>query len=805
MLAALRLELRNAARSLLRSPGFTLTAVAMLSIGLGLAIYMFGAIQSFLLREVPFPDGAGLLHIEYVDRSGRSDAIEPPTSDFLTLRRESRSFAQLDGFSQGTINLADDSTRPERYNGAFVSAGSFRTLGVEPFMGPGFQPGDDAAGAPAKVAIGYSLWQQRFNADPQIIGRAVRVNGRPASIVAVMPPGFAFPISNAVWAPLNLSGIDGPRRQQISLELFGRLTEGVTAEQASAEVETLLARIEQQDPAETLAERVVVKPYREEFVGRNTRQVLGTMFAAVLLVLAIACVNVANLMIARGVQRTRETAIRAAIGASRARLMVVCLSEALVIALAALLIGSVLAWLGGQATMEALRMSEDPPPYWMLEYRFDAVSAGFAVLAVGMVVLLAGLWPAWRAASAAQAEGMRQGGRVAGGRVGSSLTTLEIALCMVLLVTAGLTVRSVIERENLPQAFESAQVLGGRVGLFEGDYPDDNAVRDFAERLAPRLAGLPGVAAVGVTSAVPYSFAGGDLVDLGDASAGADAARPFSLVISADAGFFDALRLAPLHGRLFDARDRADALPVALVSEPLARQLWPEQNAVGQRLRLGQPGSEGAWIEVVGVVPHVPHVGDAPEMAALYRPFAQLPTRFFSPVVRSEGDPLALADGLRDSVAALDPNLPVYFLRTLEDWRRIAAFDQRLMAALFGIFGAFAVLLAAAGLYAVLAYQVGQRVREIGVRRALGADDRGIVRMVLRQGAWQLGLGVGIGLLLALGFAQLLSGVLFGVEPHDPTTFLAVATLLAVVSVLASLLPTRRALGVEPIVALRYD
>ena len=390
-------------------------------------------------------------------------------------------------------------------------------------------------------------------------------------------------------------------------------------------------------------------------------------------------------------------------------------------------------------------------------------------------------------------------------RVGSSLTTLEIALCMVLLVTAGLTVRSVIERERLPQPFESAQVLGGRVGLFEGDYPDDNAVRDFAERLAPRLAALPGVDAVGVTSAVPYSFAGGDLIDLGGESAGTDTPRPFALVISADAGFFDALRLPLLHGRLFDARDRADAPPVALVSEQLARQLWPEQSAVGQRLRLGQPGSEGAWIEVVGVVPHVPHVGDAPEMAALYRPFAQQPTRFFSPVVRSEGDPLALADGLRDSVAALDPNLPVYFLRTLEDWRRIAAFDQRLMAALFGIFGAFAVLLAAAGLYAVLAYQVGQRVREIGVRRALGADDRGIVRMVLRQGAWQLGIGIGVGLLLALGFAQLLAGILFGVEPHDPATFLAVAALLATVSVLASLLPTRRALGVEPIVALRYD
>lgn len=798
-------EVHTAARALVRSPGFTLTSVAMLSVGFGLTLFMFGAINGFLLREVPFPDGARLLHVEYADLGGRNDAIEVPTTDFLTLRREQRAFAQFDAFSLGTINLADSEARPERYNGAFVSADSFRTLGVDPLLGPGFQPGDDAPGAAGTVVLGYSLWQQRFGADPGVLGREVRVNGRPARVVGVMPQGFAFPINHAIWAPLSLSSVAAPRREQVSLEVFGRLADGATLEQAAGELNALLARIEEQDAGPTLAEKVVVKRYRDEFVGNDTRQVIGTMFAAVLLVLAIACVNVSNLMIARGVQRNRETAIRAAIGASRWRLMGSGLVEVLLIAGAALAVGTALAWFADRITIEALRSSEDPPPYWMLDAGFFEVQDPlFAIGAVLFVVALAGLWPAWRSASAAQSEGMREGGRVAGGRASSGLTVLEIALCTVLLVTAGLTVRSVLARDSIAQPFNAEQVLGGRVGLFDGDYPDEEAIRDFTRRLLPGLRALPGVEAAGVSSSVPYSFAGGDQLQA-EGEAASEAPRPFGYVVSADPGYFETLQVPLLRGRGFDARDRADATPVALISDQLAQRLWPDQDPIGRRLRLGPPDNEGAWIEVVGVIPHMPQTGGNVEVPSLYRPFDQAPTRFFSPVLRSAGNPMQRADGLRDAVIALDANLPVYFLRTLEDWRRIASFDLRLMAVLFGVFGGFAVLLAAAGLYAVLAYQIGQRVREIGVRRALGADDRGILRMVARQGAWQLGLGVGIGLLLALGFARLLAGLLFGVSTYDPLTFLGVAALLAVVTVLASLVPTRRALAVEPIVALRYD
>lgn len=804
MLATARSELLAAARSLWRSPGFTLTTVAMLSIGIGLAIYMFGAIQSYLLRELPFPDAAELVHIEYADSRTQSDSIEVPLGDFLDWRSELRHVQGIEAFALGTINVSSDEDRPERYDGAFVSAGSFRTLGVSPMLGPGFQEGDDRYGAPATVVIGHGLWQQRFNGDPDIVGKTLRVNSQSAQVVGVMPQGFAFPFNNAVWAPLMTPSRLPPRGRQQSVEVFARLAQGSSMAEASAELDAALARIEQADSNTPVADRVVVKPYNEEFVGR-ARQTIGAMFLAVLLVLAIACLNVANLMIARGAQRRRESAIRSAIGASRARLVMLALNEALLIALAAVIIGSTLALIGGQATMDAIRTSANPPPYWMTVYRFDASSALFATAVAAVVVLLAGLWPAWRSARVAQADGMKEGGRSTGTRLGNGLTIVEIALCMVLLVCAGLTIRAVIERQNLPLAYEAKQVLSGRVGLFEGDYPDLGEVLQFTDSLRQRLAALPGVEAAGITSSLPMAGSAGDYISIEGAVDTAESPRPVVMTVSADPGFFTALSIPLQRGRLFDGRDARDAPPVAVVSEVFAQRFWPDGDALGKRFRLGERGRESDWIEIVGVIPHIPHNSGNLEVGALYLPFAQKPTRFFSPVLRVSGEPLALAESVRATVVDLDRNLPVYFLRTLDEWAAIAAFNQRLMAALFSLFGAFAVLLAAAGLYAVLAYQVSLRVREIGVRRALGANDGGIARLVLSQGIGKLGVGVGIGLVLAFGFAQLLSGLLFGVSALDPVTYLGVIVILALVTLCASLLPTRRALRVAPIVALRQE
>ncbi|HET6604307.1 MAG TPA: ABC transporter permease [Xanthomonadaceae bacterium] len=803
---ALLQEIRFAWRSLLRSPWFTLTAVLMLSVGLGLAMYMFGAIQSFGMRPPPFPNGVDLVHMEYANSRTQMESIEVPLPDWLQMRRSQTSLHSLEAFSTGTINLSGDD-RPERYNGAFVSAGAFAALGVKPILGPGFAAGDDEPGAALKVVIAHSVWQERFGGDRDAIGTTMRVNGRDATLAGVMPPGFAFPIVNDVWIPID-TGYSGARREAPTLEVFGLPREGVGVARIAQELDALLDRINAADPQPMFVDRVDVKPYQEEFFSPQTRRIMGTMFASVLLVLLIACANVANLMVARASRRSRESAIRSAVGASRGRLVVAGLSEALLICLTAAAIGFALAQIGGELTMEAIRSSEDPPPYWMTEMRVDALSVLFA-LGVGLLAaVLAGLWPAWRAARGADAQGMREGGSGAlgGGRVGRGLTTVEIALCVVLLATAGLTVRSVIERQRIDLPFVSEGVLSGRMGLFEGAYPDDAALVDFADSLQRELAAVPGARSAAITSSIPFSFNGGSQMELDGQPAPDGETLPFAGTVSADAGYFDTLGIALLRGRMFDSGDIAGKPQVALVSTTAAERWWPGEDPLGKRLRFGAPDQpDRPLVTVVGVVPHVPQNGDDVDTQIIYRPFAQAPTRFLSFAVRTDGDPYAMAEGVRAAVQRVDPDLPVYWLRTLREWIDIAAFDHRLLAALFGMFGAFAVLLAAAGLYAVLAYQVSQRTREIGVRRALGANDGGIVRMVVRQGAWQLGIGLAVGLVLALGFAQLLSNFLFGITAHDPLTFASVLGLLCAVALLSALVPTRRALQVAPMQALREN
>lgn len=656
MFALFAQEFRFALRSLLRSPWFTLTAVLMLSVGLGLAMFMFGAIQAFGIRPPPFPNGAELVHVEYSSARSNDDSIEVPTPDYMQMRRVQTTLDSLEAYSSGTVNLSGDG-RPERYNGAFVSAGAFAALGVAPLLGPGFAVGDDEPGAEPKLVIGHGVWQDRYAGDPDVVGRVVHANGRRATIVGVMPPQFAFPIINDVWMPLQPEQPGVARRNANDLELFGVPREGASAVQVRQELSALLERLNAADPEPDFADGVIVKPYQEECFGGQTRTIISTMFVSVLLVLAIACANVANLMVSRAARGGREIAIRSAVGASRARLVAAGLSETLLLCLAAAAIGFVLAQVGGEITMASLRASEEPPPYWMTEMRVDALSVGFAVGVALLATLLAGLWPAWRAARGADSVGMREGGHgsTAGGRIGRGLTTLEIALCVVLLVTAGLTVRSVIERESMDLPIDATNVLTGRVGLFDAEYPDDASLARFAETLERELAGVPGASGAAITSAVPFSYGGWRQIEPQGFDLPDGEVLPYTGAVSAQPGYFDVLRIPLLRGRAFDAGDRAGAPHVALVSQPSAERFWPGEDPLGKRFRWG--GSEGAerpWATVVGVVPHVPHHGDETDIPSIYVPFAQSPTRFFSFTVRTAGDPVASADAVRDAVLRAD-------------------------------------------------------------------------------------------------------------------------------------------------------
>ena len=806
MFASLLQEFRFALRSLARTPWFTATSVLMLAAGLGLAMYMFGAINGFVLKPMPFMDSDRLMYVGYEERDDPGDEEEVPLHDFVELRAAQTQFEDLAAFYEGTVNLSEGE-RPERYDGVFATASLFTELGMKPHLGRLLTAADNQPGAAPVAVISHLMWVNRFAADPGVVGRAVRLNGKPGHIVGVMPPGFRFPRKHDLWTALPLD-LSQTRSEAMRLELFGHLRESATISDAAGEVQAQLARINAQFPDITVADRVIVKPYGDKLISDQTRAILYTMFAAVLLVLLIACANVANLMVARGAARQRELAIRGALGAGRRRLVAQVLAESLLIALAASAIGLFGAMIGGEITMRSILASEDPPVYWV-DFTLDSVGIGFA-LAMGLLsALVAALLPALEAARTPAGQAMRSGGAGAigkGARLGKVLVVLEVAVCMGLLVGAGLTVRSVLKMQQHGLGIDASNVLSGRVALFENVYPEAADRQRFVDRLQRRLEAIPGVAAATVASSLPMMDVGDYLYEV-EGRPVPDKVYPWAWVTWVAPSYFDTFRFTPIAGRAFNAQDDVDAPAVAVVSASFAHSTWPQGNAIGQRIRVNPNQPEGAWATIVGIVPDTVQgqFDDGNEPEAIYLALAQDPSAFLSFAVRTQGDPYAYADAVRAAVREVDADLPIYWLRSLEDWLDVAMWDGRLLARLFGVFAAFALLLAMSGIYAVLAYAVSQRTREIGVRRALGAGDQNILRMVLGQGGVQLALGLGIGVLLALGFGRVLANMLFEVQGFDPVTFFAVAAILSAVSVLAGVLPARRALRVEPMIALRYE
>ncbi len=809
-MATIWFELRQALRSLIRSPWYALTAIAMLGSGLGLTMYMFGAINSFLLKPLPFAQPDRLAHVELADLATGQDSIEVGVHDYLEIARAQRSFEAFAAFGVGTLNLSGDD-RPERYEGGFVTDAVFDTLGAKALIGREFEPADYAPGAPAVVVISHSLWQTRYGGATDVVGREIRANAKPATIVGVMPEGFKFPFRQDVWTTVNLDVANVPRSEALTYEVIGRLAPGVGHAQARGEIDALLASLAKADPAAKRdGLRAIVKSLNAEYMGRNTPAVLTAMMIAVTLVLLIACANVANLMIARTVERTRELAIHGALGAARARLVLRLVLEGAAIAAIGGAIGFALAHIGGVATMRTLTTQEDGLPYWLaysMDWRVIAFSAGIALAAA----LAATLIPAMRAGRVAASAAMREGGHgatgVGFGRASRVLITGQLAMCAVLLVVAGLTVRSIVAMQTIDSGADTDGVLTARIALFEEAYPEDAKVVEFFERLETELASSPGVANAAVTTSVPLSFSGGAYYHPDGKPPSDNGRYPFTWFVGAAPSYFDAFRVPLQQGRMFDSRDRADAPPVVLVSANFAQYAFDGESPIGRRIDLDPTGAERRYAEIVGVVGTVVQgEPDDDEAPVVYAPFAQRPARYASIAVRSEGgDPYALADTIRTAVAKLDRDLPVYFIRTAEDWIAAQTVPDRLMANLFVIFAAFGLLLAAGGIYALLAFAVAQRTREIGVRRALGALDAGIVKMVLGQGMRQLAIGLAIGLFAGFGLAQVLRNILFGVGTFDPLTFGAVSIVLALAMLVASLAPTRRALRVSPMQALRYE
>ncbi len=804
-------SIRLAVRSLRRSPALTASVVLTLALCIGATTAIFSVVYAVLFRPLPFADPEG---IRVVFTTWKDLTSSFSVGNWADVKRQQRSFEYFVPAYGESFNLAG-ADAPENVDGARVGADYFAMLGVHPALGRDFLAEEDAPGRGEVVLLSDGLWRRRFGADPSVVGREVRLDGRPHRVVGVMPATMKYTVfDEELWVPAAFSAERLAMHDEHYLAVFGRLRPGVTAAQAEAELQGLARWLQTAYPKENRDRGIIMSSFMEELV-QDYRPRLFVLLGAVGFVLLIACANVANLLLARGAAHSREMAIRAAIGAGRGHLLRQALTESLVLAAA----GGVLGLLAGYwgVSLLAAYGPEDVPR--LAEARVDGPVLAFAFGLTVLSGLVFGLAPALRTAGRMPHEALKEGGR-SGSRSGSRdrlrnvLVVGEIAVALVLLTGAGLLIRSAIALNGVDPGFDPRGVMAGRVSLPEAGYETpDQVIRAF-ERIEERLQAVPGTAAGALVSVAPLEGGGSNgLVPEGrplDISSAINSQR--RLVTP---GYFATMRIQLVRGRTFTADDRRGAPLVMVINETLAREAFPGEDAVGKRIACCEPGPDGSpnWKEVVGVVRDVRAQGlDEAPVPEFYLPMVQAPAaawtwddRTMSVVVRAQGDPVALMAPLRRAIADVDPALPLYQLGTM-DGRVVDSMAQtRFSTTLLTAFGAIALILAAIGVYGVISYGVTQRTQEIGIRMALGARRADVVGMVVRHGAALAAIGLVVGLAGALALSRLIGSLLFQVSPTDPPTFATGTVVLTTVAVLAAVLPARRAAQTDPMVALRNE
>jgi putative ABC transport system permease protein len=806
---ALLSDLRYGIRMLIKTPGLTLVSVLTIALGVGLTTHTFSSVYGSVLRGLDFDRGTTLVRLseEILSTGDRGGGV--PYLDVLDWREEQTSFRGIAAFSNGTVNIADEGNPPERFDGAFVSANLFEQVDGVPIMGRVFNASEDTGQGDPVVIIGYDVWQNRYAGDPNIVGKGVRANGRQATIVGVMPEGFHFPFQEDVWLPLGIDPLQIERGSS-RVVAVARLLDGVSIEQADVQMDQIAARLAAEYPETNEAVSVWVQSYEDSVMPPAIVAALWMMLLAVFGVLLIACFNVTNLLLARATVRSREVAVRSALGAGRSRIVSQLLVEAGLIALLGGVVGIALAWVGIEAFSAAIIDIEKP--YW-IDVRLDAPTLVFTLAITAFAAITAGTVPALRASGAKIHEILQDESRGTSslrmGRFSTALVIGEIALSCALLVSAGMMVRSVINLRALDLGFDERQVFTARLGLFETDYPDDEARWRFYDRLVQDLAAEPGVEAAALTTSLPATGAGLSRIGLEGAVYPEVRDQPLAYMSFVTPAYFDVLGLEVVDGRAFDDGDVAGSVDVALVNLSFATTHFGTASPIGERFRVGE---DGPLLTVVGVVPDVfigsggPGFGQAAETTEqFYRPVAQATLRFVSLAVRTREDPGAFGATAQTVVSRIDPGLPLYFVRTMSETVAAGTWGYRLFGSLFTIFGIVALFLAAVGLYGVMAFSVSRRTQEMGVRMAMGAEARNILGLVLGHGMKQLAVGAAVGLALGALLVQPMRVIFFDVEPSDPTVYLTIILTLGLSGLLACLLPALRAMRVQLVDALRPD
>jgi putative ABC transport system permease protein len=797
-------DVRYGLRMLAKNPGFTIVAVLTLALGIGANTAIFSLVNAVLLRPLPFPDSRQLVVALGRTNQIARTAISYP--DFEDWRKQSRSFAELSLWEAQSVNLTGRE-RPERVRGSFVSANFFPMLGVVPAIGRGFLPDEDQPGSDRVALVNYSLWKNRFGGDPEFIGKHLTLNGAVFTVVGILPADFEFPLDTdriEIWLPITTYPNFSRDRKDTNLAALGRMNPGVTLAQAQAEM-TAIARNLAKEYPETDGQRDAVVISLQEAINEDLRPVILVLFAAVGFVLLIACANVVNLMLARTAARGKEMAVRATLGAGRLRLIRQMLAETLLLWIAGGALGLIAGIWALPALLAAAPVSLPPG----IPIKIDGTVFAFTCLVAALAGLISGLGPALQFSRPDLNQSLKEGGRISGestgpARIRALLLVSQVASSLILLAGAVLMIKTIMRLSGVDPGYQPKNLLTLEYRLPQSRYKDGALQWNFHHQVVDRVSALPGVRSASIAIGIPFSGNIGRepmvLLDRPQPQPGQEPIAEFNM---ADSNYFATMGIPLIAGRTFLESDQVGTPRVAIINRTMARSLWSGSDPIGKPIELLNEKKPATIVGIVGDI-RQRSLSD-PEPAQVYFAYAQNPDTFATLIVRTEGDPMSMANAVRQAVWSIDSDQPMWKVRSLESMMARSFGDRRYLAQLLSVYSGLALVLVAVGIYGVLSYSVSQRIQEIGVRMALGAQPAAVLRHIVQRGMAMVLVGIALGCAGALAITRLMSKLLFGVAPADPATFIIGASILTAVALLACCLPARRAMRVDPMAALRYE
>ena len=801
-MGTLRLDLRYAIRSLTKRPLFTIVAVATLALSIGANTAIFSVVNAVLLRQLPYYKPNQLVALSTISGGGERDGLSVPEAE--DFRAQMSSLEDVAFFQTQSVNVTGGE-RPDRVRGAFVSANYFRFFNLNPIVGRTFVEGEDRQGAPKLAVVNEKMWRERLNADPNLNDKKLTLNGETYSVIGVVTGKFKHPFDPEVelWMPVaNFPGNTNERAGRF-LFVLGHLKPGATVSAATSEASTVATRLAAAYPKENTGRGARIESFRE-LVVRDIRPALWLLFAAVGVILLIGCANLANLLLARGLDRHREVAVRAALGASRWRLVRELLTETTLISVIGGVLGVFLAYWGLYGLLKLPQNFVDTQ-----DANLDLRVLLFALAISVLTGWLFGLAPALQFVRPDLQSFLKEGGRGGGdgarwNRLRSGFVIAQVALALVLLVSAGLLIRSFDKLLRVNVGFKPEQLLSLEYRLPRTKYKEVTAQWNFHRQVMAQIQEVPGVQSVALVRGLPFSGNGGTtVITLPDREAPPKGREPEVMFNSATPNYFETIGIPFIKGRLFDDHDQPNTPLVVIINQTMAQKFWPNQDPLGKQVKAGQDGTVATVIGVVGDAKH--YWLEETQQPQMYGAYSQQPGYFATVVIRTKVEPLSLSEQVRQALWKVDADQPMWKIRTVEFLVNRSVADRKFLLALMGLFASLAMILTMLGLYGVISYLVKQRTQEIGIRLALGAQMRDILQMVLKQGMILVFTGVVLGLATAWLSTRLISRLLYQVSATDPVTFAAISAFLIVVALLACYLPARRATKVDPLVALRYE